>query len=231
MNNMIQAIPAAIDTFYMCPVNEIEYIIKAVVDGEVMNISDNCGLEHEWPLSFDLDGKPESVIRFDGEGRAVCFGEDEVEKELCLVRKDGTNLCRAIFTEDFATKEDLHEDIAVFIEMEAWERNHFLEWLCVQEEVKTEHGNRFSVFNKDDLLRWVELYYRRDVTVLADFVLENLAAVEMDVHLQSPRPDEFKEFSANHSLVPVERQSKFVGVKGDTLVIFNGRTWKIIYVY
>lgn len=231
MNNMIQFVPANIDTFYMCQVNEIEYIIKVVVDGEVMNIADNCGLDHEWALSFDLDGKPESTIRFDGEGRAVCFGEDEVEKELYLVRKDGTNLCRAMFVEDLATKEDLREDIEVFLELEAWERGHFLEWLCAQEGVKTEHGGRFAVFNKDDLLRWVELYFNRDVFVVSDFSLNNLVALELDLHFQAPHPEVFKEFSSNHAMVPIERLMKFVAVKGDTLVIFDGKNWKIIYVY
>lgn len=232
MSNFIHHLPANFETFYMCQVTEIEYVLKIVVDGEVLDLGDNCGLEHEYPLSFDLDNAPESVISFDFGGGVTCHGADGVEHTLFLIRQDGMNLCRAYFVEDLTSKETLREMIEEIATMESWEKKHFLEWVILQEEVLIrEHGNKFAIFEQYELDSWVERYYRRDVTMLTDFVLENIFEAELDMHLQVPHPQAFKEFSSNHALMPVERQSKFVAGKGDTVVVFNGKTWKIIYVF
>lgn len=232
MSNFIHHLPANFETFFMCQVTEIEYVLKIVVDGEVLDLGDNCGLEHEYPLSFDLDSAPESVISFDIDGSATCSGADGVEHDLFLIRQDGMNLCRAYFVEDLTSKETLREMIEEITTMESWEKKHFLEWVILQEDVVIrEHGNKFAIFEQHELDSWVERYYQRDVTMLTDFVLENIFEAELDMHLQVPHPQAFKEFSSNHALMPVERQSKFVAGKGDTVVVFNGKTWKIIYVF
>lgn len=232
MSHFIHHLPANFETFFMCQVTEIEYVLKIVVDGEVLDLGDNCGLEHDYPLSFDLDSAPDSTISFVFGGGATCFGADGVEHDLFLLRQDGKNLCQAYFVEDLTSKEDLREMIEEISTMESWERKHFLEWVTTRENALiAEHGGRYSIFGQEDLIRWVELYYRRDVVVLSDFVLENLLEQELDLHFQAPHPEAFKEFSADHALVPVERQSKYSAVKGDTVVIFNGKSWKIIYVF
>lgn len=232
MSNFIHHIPANFETFYLCQVTEIEYVLKIVIDGEVLDIGDNCGLEHDHRLSFDLDDAPESTISFDGEGGASCCGADGVEQALFLLRADGKNLCRAYFVDDLTSKEDLREMLDESSNMEGWEKKHFLEWVTVQEQVVMQnHGGRYAIFGLEDLNMWVGRYYRRDVTMLTDFILENIIEQELDIHFQTPHPQAFKEFSADHSLVPVGRQSKFVAVKGDTVVVFNGKSWKIIYVF
>ena len=232
MSNFIHHLPANFETFYMCQVTEIEYVLKIVVDGEVLDLGDDCGLEHEYPLSFDLDTAPEGVISFDSAGGATCSSSDGIEHPLYLLRQDGKNLCRAYFVEDLTTKEDLCEMIDELSTMESWEKRHFLEWVILQEEIVIrEHGNAFAIFEQEELDAWVERYYKRDVTMLTDFILENIIEQEVDVHIQVPHPQSFKEFSADHALVPVERQRCFVAVKGDTIVVFNGKTWKIIYVF
>lgn len=231
MSNFIHHIPANFETFYLCQVTEIEYVLKIVIDGEVLDIGDDCGLEHDYPLSFDLDSAPDSTISFVFGGGATCFGADGVEHDLFLLRQDGKNLCRAYFVEDLTSKEDLREMIEELTTMEGWEKKHFLEWVTAQEEVTILDHGKFAIFSQEELNHWVERYYRRDVTMLTDFILENIIEQELDIHFQAPHPQAFKEFSADHSLVPVERQSKFVAVKGDTVVVFNGKSWKIIYVF
>lgn len=229
--SFIHHLPANFDTFYMCQVSETEYVLKIVIDGEVLDIGDDCGLDHEYPLSFDLDTAPEGIINFDSFNGTTCSGADGVEHTLFLLRKERTNRCHVYFVEDLTSKEDLREMIDELSTMESWEKRHFLEWVTAQEEaIILDHG-KFAIFGQEELSVWVERYYKRNVVMLTDFILENIIEKEVDVHLQVPHPQAFKEFSSNHALMPVERQRTFVAGKGDTVVVFNGKTWKIIYVF
>lgn len=232
IDNVMYHIPANLQGFYLKAVSEKEYILQGVIDGVTYDIDKDCGLEHEYPVYLTLAEPMIGTLKFDGFGGVELHTKDGDVESVWMERNEYSGICKIVLDRDLTTKEDLREMIEESSTMEDWEKKHFLEWVTVQEGVAMlNHPGCYMIFDQEELDKWVERYYRRDVTMLTDFVLENLIEQELDLHFQSPHPQSFKEFSADHALVPVERPSKFAAVKGDTVVVFNGRSWKIIYVF
>lgn len=229
IDNVMYHLPANLQGFYLKSVSEKEYVLLGLVDGVAYGLDKDCGLEHEYPVYFDLDNPCAGTLRFDELGGAVFSPRLGNEEMVWMNRNEDTGECRMVLERDLSSEADLREMIDSASTMEDWEKRHFLEWLVRQDGVGV--LGKYNVLDNECLTSWEEAYYGRDVTMLTDFVLENLVGQELDLHLQAPHPEAFKEFATDHSLVPVERQSKFVAIKGDTVVVFNGKTWKIIYVF
>lgn len=229
IDNVMYHLPANLQGFYLKAAAGKEYLLQGLVDGVAYDIDKDCGLEHEYPVYFDLGVVAEGTLRFDGFGGVELITREGDIEAVWMERNEFSGACKIILERDLNSKEDLREIIEELSTLEGWEKTHFLEWLIRQEGIAI--LGKYNIVSGPGLNSWVESYYQRDVTMLTDFVLENIFEAELDMHLQVPHPQTFREFSSNHALMPVERQSKFVAIKGDTVVVFNGKTWKIIYVF